>query len=243
MAEEGKGSGPATAASGASEPAGSCGTPAPGLQIKMSRHRPANYRRSLLHIGSAAVALVMVEFVLEPRGMVWVAGFFCAAMWALEAGLRLNDRFYHSSKWIVKLFAHPGEMRKINSATWYATALLILGLTGSRMLAAVAVVILGLGDQAASLIGRRWGSIRLMNNKSLEGFLAFVVAGEAAAVLVLLVWHPAPHWQATATIGAVAALLGAVAELFSQQVDDNLAVPLAAALGAWIAASLLGVPV
>ena len=43
-------------------------------------------------------------------------------------------------------------------------------------------------------------------------------------------------------IAAGAAAFGALAELFSQRVDDNLTVPLAAMVGAVVAASLVGLP-
>jgi dolichol kinase len=43
---------------------------------------------------------------------------------------------------------------------------------------------LGVGDPAAAWVGRRWGTLKILGRKSLQGTLAFV----AAATLVVGIW-------------------------------------------------------
>jgi dolichol kinase len=137
--------------------------------------------------------------------------------------------------------AHPHEHHRVNSATWYATALLVLALTHSKLLCTVGVAVLGFGDPAAAVLGRRFGRVRLVHGRTLEGTLSFV--GVATAVAFLALWLGYPHPVAGALLLALSgALAGGLAELFSLRVDDNLSVPLAAAVAAAGAAWALGLP-
>jgi len=115
---------------------------------------------------------------------------------------------------------------------------LILWFWHSLPLAAAAWGILALGDGMASLVGQALGGPRLPWNpaKGWAGSLAFVVFGTLAAA-VLLAWTARlpldlHAWHAGRTLGVslAAALLCALVESVPTTLDDNLTVPLAAAL-------------
>jgi dolichol kinase len=95
----------------------------------------------------------------------------------------------------------------------------------------VGLAVLGLGDPAAAIVGRTFGRHRLADGRSLEGTAAFVVAGSAAAWLVLTSWHPEVPVAATALAAAGG---GAAGELVARRIDDNLVIPIAAAFAAWV---------
>jgi dolichol kinase len=124
--------------------------------------------------------------------------------------------------------AHPHERHGINSATFYVTALLLLGLFAPQRAAEVGVVVLGLADPAAGLIGRRFGRTRLRANRSLEGTLGFVVVGALAAAGWLALVH-APALPVLAVLAVVAGVSGALTELASTRLDDNFTIPVAVA--------------
>jgi dolichol kinase len=86
----------------------------------------------------------------------------------------------------------------------------------------------------AGLIGRRFGRIKLIHGRSLEGTLSFFVSGFAVSFGLLALIHPSVMISEALVIAAVASLFGAVAELFSLRLDDNLSVPVASALGAML---------
>jgi uncharacterized protein (TIGR00297 family) len=115
---------------------------------------------------------------------------------------------------------------------------LILWFWHSLPLAAAAWGILAVGDGMASLVGQTLGGPRLPWNpaKGWAGSLAFVVFGALAAA-VLLAWTARlpldPHaWHAGRTLGVAIglALVCALVESAPTTLDDNLTVPLAAAL-------------
>ncbi|MFW6031097.1 MAG: diacylglycerol/polyprenol kinase family protein [Myxococcota bacterium] len=206
--------------------------------------RPTNGSRIAFHVTSALGALLLLEVVLTRAGTVWATGLFAGTFWLLEGGralsTRVNDRLMK-----VRFFQriiHPHEHHRVNSATWYATALVLLAVTSPVFASAVGLAVLGLGDPVAGLIGRRYGRTPLGGGRTAEGSAAFVLAGTFGALAVLLLWHAAlPVWMAVG-VASAGGLAGAAAELLSRRVDDNFMVPVAAAAAAWGVAILLGAP-
>jgi dolichol kinase len=203
-------------------------------KVEVPSLRPTNYARNLLHVASAASGILVLE--LAPASWpVAIAGTIAALGWALEIGRRRSERVNRFCMTLFGRTAHPHEAHRINSATWYSSALLALALTGATIPCVVALAVLGLGDPAAAIVGRRLGKTPLVHGRTLEGTLAFFVAGAAAASTLVLSLHPELALGRTLFAAAAAAACGAVAELLCRRVDDNLAIPLAGFAGAFLA--------
>lgn len=127
--------------------------------------------------------------------------------------------------------ARQHEFATINSATWYTTALAVMAFafpTGPHSMIALAV--LGLGDPFAALFGKKYGTHRFSNGKSVQGLCGFILAATFAAILYQLVFLP----DILVCNAVVAAIAGGIAEVISDQIDDNFTIPLAAASASWI---------
>jgi len=204
--------------------------------------RPTNYKRNVFHMASSVLVVGLVESVVStPARMISISAGFLVMAWTLEALRRNRSGLNDFLMGIFGAMAHPHEWHRVNSGTWFITALFLLALTGSIPVGLTAVAVLGFGDPVAALVGRRWGQTRLLHGRTLEGSLAFVAAGALAAMAVLTIWHPEVGVANAAAIALVAALWGAVAELLTRRVDDNLAIPLVAGGAAWAMGSALGV--
>ncbi len=100
--------------------------------------------------------------------------------------------------------------------------------------------ILAFGDGAATLAGRRWGRHRLAWNpdKTVEGLLAFISAGGAAAVF--LAWWTAPAITPPPSLAFIlvapvlAALAAGLVETVPIALDDNISVPASAGAVLWL---------
>ena len=205
--------------------------PVPTLRI-------TNYARNLFHASMAAFTIALIQFFLTPDQQKIAAIGFAAFCWLSELGRTLSRRFTLAYLKVFGPISHTHEQHRVNSATWYGTALACLSVTVSPMAATVGVAVLGVGDPMAALVGRRFGRTRLRGERTLEGSLAFLVSGWLVALLALATFYPEiALWRCFLTAGA-AATLGAAAELFSFRLDDNLTIPLAAALGATLVLSL-----
>ncbi len=211
-------------------------------RIHVPSLRPTNYARNAFHVASAVLCIVLVESVLSPGFMKLAAFSTAMSAWTMEIGKRRSSRVDRITWWVFGKMGHPYERHRINSATWYTSALLLLSLTGSKTVCAVALAVMGLADPAAGLIGRRFGRIKLVHGRSLEGTAAFVVFGTLASLGALHVWHPelGPTLMIGVTLAAV--LPAALAELLAYRIDDNLLVPAAAAAGALVFLLVTGTP-
>jgi dolichol kinase len=197
--------------------------------------RPTNYARNVLHVASASFALAALELAPSWGVAIGIACAFAGVGIALEVGRRLSPRVNDFCMWLFGRTAHPHEAHRVNSATWYAVAVLLMALCQQAVPAAIALVVLGIGDPCAALIGRRWGRVRLVHGRSLEGTLAFVVSGSIAAAGFLALVHPEVGVLGTITMSLVGACAGSIAELFSRRIDDNFSVPLTAFAAAFVA--------
>lgn len=203
-----------------------------GLQLQ-SIHvpslRPTNYRRSLLHVASGAFAVFAIEALPWPV-LTGIAVAWATFAWGCEISRRISPRI---NALLMKVFgpvAHEHESHRVNSATWYATALLLLSLTQQPLWCVAGVAVLGIGDPVAGLVGRRFGRIRLMHGRSLEGTAAFFASSLLVVFALFVAFHGVSVGTALLLAGA-AGLAGAIAELVSLRVDDNFSIPLSAAAG------------
>jgi dolichol kinase len=192
-----------------------------GYDIHVPALRPTNYRRNLLHVCSGFFALTVILGVPSPAWMIAITAVFFLYAWPMEFLRHRHPKINERVMTFYGPIAHPHEKDRINSATWYATALMGLALTGSTVTCAVAVLVLGIGDPAAAIVGRRFGRTKLINGRSLEGSLTFVASAGAVALTALLIFFPELTVAQAVLLAFGGALGGAVAELLSRRVDDN----------------------
>lgn len=215
------------------------GTRLRALRVEAPSLRPRNMARSAFHMGSALVAVGCIT--LAPWAVVQgIALSFFVFSWTLEIGRRYSTFLREVSMKLFGRFIHPHEHVRVNSATWYASALLLIAFAFSPLACALGVAALGFGDPAAAWVGRQWGRTRLRAARSLQGTLAFVAVTFVVASLVLFLAFSDLSFGLKLGLAAVAALTGAVAELFSGRVDDNFAIPTAVAAAVAVVLALVG---
>ena len=134
--------------------------------------------------------------------------------------LRLRDHRFNS--WFMGLFAEfvrRTETNKFNGSTFLCLAFSLVIFFFSRNVAITAMFFLSLGDAAAELGGKNFGRLKIFG-KSLEGTIAFFLVAFLTAFVLFESWQ----------VALLGALAGALVELFSFEVDDNLTVPIGSAL-------------
>jgi dolichol kinase len=203
---------------------------------KASPARPENASRSLFHVASALFALLLLRTMPGRGWLIAASGTLCAMAWVCEISRRIRPEINERMMRFFSRIAHPQERHRVNSSTWYLTALVGLSIFAPLPSAEVAVVVLGLADPAAGFIGRRIGRTKLLQNRSLEGTLGFFAVGTLAALATLALFH-VMTLPAMLLVAAVAAAAGAVAELASSRLDDNFTIPVTVAAAATLAAT------
>lgn len=209
--------------------------PADGLRAQPN-HRPTNYARSLLHFASAGVGFASVALFPSRRTQLVISISFAVYAWSMEIVRRVSPGF---NKRLMRFYgpvAHPHEHFRVNSATWFATALVLLATFSARPGMIAGLAVLGVADPLAALVGRRWGKHQLRAGRSLEGTLAFFLSGIVAAAAGLALVGIAPAGR-TLGFAVAASIAGAMAELWTMKLDDNLTIPLV--VGAVVTAGLM----
>ena len=201
---------------------------------------PTNHGRKVLHVSMGMVSLLLAQHLLDRTGMIAIMVGIAGWAWSMEYLRRDHPALNQKLMAVFGPMAHPHEWHRVNSATWYSTALLVLACFAPLMAASTALVVLAFGDPFAALIGRRFGRVQLYHGRTLEGCCAFVAAGTAATALMFAVYYPQVAPWVALTIAGTASFVGAVTELFSQKIDDNLSVPLAAAAATVVMMLVLG---
>ena len=159
----------------------------------------------------------------------------------MTAAFLLGDvlRLYHAPSFRLykKIFGHmlrthekTPDKKTLNGATWVLISATLCVLIFPKLITITAFTILIISDTVAALYGRRFGT-KKYRGKTLEGATAF---GVSASCVIL--FTP----KLTASVGeyfiaVVAAVIGAVAEVFSFDIiDDNFAIPIAIGSALWL---------
>jgi len=193
-------------------------------------------RRKALHLG--ALVLPLAVLVLG-RASLWLLVPLAALA---VAGDIARVRSAWTRRWLHRWFGslmRPEEVPPlggpvvVNGATAMMVAAALCVALAAPAVAAAAVAMQQVGDAAAALVGRRWGRTRWRGTtKSVEGSAAFLVAALGVGALVAR-WPGADLPPVVILVGALAA---AAAEIPRLRVNDNLVVPLTAALAMSLAA-------
>lgn len=190
--------------------------------------RPTNVRRSLFHVLSGAFALALIRFLPSRAWLAGAALAFALFCWTCEVARRISPKVNARLMRFFAPIARAEEHYRVNSSTWYGTALFLLAAFAPMRAAEIGVIVLAIADPFAGLVGRRFGRTPLLAGRSLEGSLGFLAAGGLAALGWLAVFSGLAGSQMV-MLAFAAAAVGAVAEVVSMRFDDNFTIPVASA--------------
>lgn len=192
---------------------------------------PKEQWRKLLHLVAYTSSLFMM---FESND--WLAASVCCLAFAAVVYpiLHCAERW----KGYADLFnqRHPGEVKKSLLLLFCTHAVLIAlcwGWLGKPYIAVAAILMWGVGDTAAALIGKRYGRHHITlpladSKKTWEGSAAMMLTAFIAGFVSMIITAPAA-WYACLIYAAIAAPVAAYAELISHSGNDTVTVPCAVA--------------
>ena len=194
-------------------------------------------KRKLIHLSS----LWMVAAIITLPRIFEYGRWICSGvlLFCLLTTLISEHDYANGGKYLGKLYGKlfknmlrsevkPGQWIVSGGAPVLMAALL-LNLIFPPLIAAAAMAVMLTGDAAAALIGRKFGKHKIVNGKSLEGALSFIVAGYIFFSIVGIACCATGIFY---LLGAFAVVAGSIVELFTKQIkiDDNFTIPLTVSL-------------
>ncbi|MEO0270666.1 MAG: hypothetical protein ABIM98_06430 [candidate division WOR-3 bacterium] len=113
------------------------------------------------------------------------------------------------------------EQNFFTGATWVCISAFLLTLFFPKKVAVISLLFLSISDNFASIVGKLFGKTKLFKNKTLEGFLAFLIV----SFIITLFFQ-----ELSVKKKIIISLFASFAELFSGNIDDNFTVPLLTAI-------------
>ena len=176
----------------------------------------AFYRKSGLPVETVALALLV----------------FSACSFLVEYSRLKNEKLNQLLMIIMKPIMRESEKNSVSGMPFYALGVSLSLFFFPERIAILSILFLVFADPIASFCGILFGRDKILPNKSLQG----TIAAFSVCYIVTLVYgliHASPSMNLL-VFSIVAGIIGAVSELCSQFVDDNLCIPVISGLGLFI---------
>lgn len=133
-------------------------------------------------------------------------------------------RYVNPSR-VLKIFTKRNE-GSLSGMSYFMLGGLFAVLLFEKDIAVLSLIFLSLGDNLAVIFGKKYGKDKILGSKTLEGSFFFLASSFFGGLIFLQLGLI----QTDFFVIFIGALAGALAELFSMRVDDNLTVPVVAGL-------------
>jgi dolichol kinase len=215
--------------------------PAPVVKSALSATRKdLQLGRRLVHCANGCAIATAYALIFTHQQIVHTFGSIACLVYILDR-LRIHyPELLERAPWINRLLFRAEEEFKESAMTPYAIAILLTLLTFPKTLALIAIYTLAIADPLSALVGITWGHRRVVQNKSVEGSLAFFVATAIIAAVVLRTTTLVAPWP-LAGVAITIGLAGAIFEMLPLRLDDNLTIPLFVGFAGWAVCTLAGI--
>ncbi len=157
---------------------------------------------------------------------------FAIAAFLFEFMRLRNEKMNKLAMMIMKPVMRESERNSVSGLPFYALGVSLALFFFPERIAILAILFLIFADPIASFFGILYGRDKILPNKSLQGTLAaFSVCYLATIVYGLIYIGPSTHLLVFAIL---AGIIGAISEMCSQFVDDNLCIPVISGLGLYL---------
>jgi len=186
-------------------------------------------RRKSIHLCSISIPLL---YCITNKSTIIILGIIFFLIMSLFEYSRFSNgkihiitqSIFHFLRFDINKLIRPHESSNLTGASYLCIATLIILFFYPKNIFIMAFSILAISDSLAALIGIRFGKIKLVGNKTLEGAVTFFIS----AVLVSYVVCIVSKIDISIWIIIISCFATSVAELMAKKinVDDNLLIPL-----------------
>ncbi|WP_096910195.1 diacylglycerol/polyprenol kinase family protein [Halobacteriovorax marinus] len=200
------------------------------INNSMALRSEVHLTRKLWHMGTGLSGLsIYNHFSLESRDMgIYLMALGLAAL--LVEFTRLNVSSFNAIILkVMKPFMRESERNSLSGFPFYALGAAISLLLFEEKIAILSILFLIFADPISSFFGILYGKDKIISNKSLQGCIAgFLVCYILTFAYGSYFYRPGVDLL---VFSVLAGLFGALSELCSIVIDDNLTIPVLSGLG------------
>ena len=182
--------------------------------------------RKLVH--SLSIFIPIIYLFVSKNTMIFVILFFSIMMITIDYYRRYKNFISLYFNALFSKIVRKNENNKPMSATYLIIAALIIIVLVPEQLKFIPILSISycsICDTSAAIFGMKYGKIKIINNKTLEGTLAFVISCIMMNFL-FIVTNIIPYNSSIFIIFIYLPILLSIVELFTKTEYDNLTVPL-----------------
>lgn len=189
--------------------------------------------RKLWHMATGLIGLTIYyrsHLAIESMALILLA--FSACSFAVEYLRLKNEKLNQLLMVLMKPVMRESEKNSVSGMPFYALGVSLSLFFFPERIAILSVLFLIFADPIASFCGILYGRDKILPNKSLQG----TIAAFSVCYIVTLVYglvYASPSMNLL-VFSIFAGVIGAVSELCSQFVDDNLCIPVISGLGLFL---------
>lgn len=189
--------------------------------------------RKLWHMATGLIGLVFYyRSGLSVDSVATTLLLFSACSFTVEYFRLRNEKLNQLLMIFMKPVMRESEKNSVSGMPFYALGVSLSLFFFPERIAVLSVLFLIFADPIASFCGILYGRDKILPNKSLQG----TIAAFSVCYIVTLVYgliHTSPNMNLL-VFSILAGIIGAVSELCSQFVDDNLCIPVISGLGLFL---------
>lgn len=211
-------------------------------QVNMSQFRitsPLRLRtdlhltRKIWHISTGLIGLVAYKKSgISIDSVAYILLAFAVLAFGFELLRLRNEKINQLAMLIMKPVMRESERSSVSGLPFYALGVSLSLFFFPERIAILAVLFLIFADPIASFFGILYGRDKILPNKSLQGTIAAFSVCYIATIAYGLV-YVGPSTQLL-VFAIMAGVIGAISEMCSQFVDDNLCIPVISGLGLYL---------
>lgn len=208
--------------------------------IDLPSRKNLQIARRLFHMANGVTIATLYWVSFTHAQAIHTLGTFACLLYVLEQIRISYPELAGKLMPIMKFIMRAEEQLKESAMVPYAFAVLLSIITFPKPLALIAIYTLAISDPLSAIIGIKYGKRRIVEHKSLEGSLAFLISSFIITFGVLI----ATGGSADIKIFMVSLFLSigiSIFEMLPLKLDDNLTIPLFSGAFAWIICLLFGV--
>lgn len=221
----------------ASSDGDSAGAPS---STKLASRKNLQLARRFFHMGAGVTIASLYWFTFTHQQAVHTLGLIACLLYVMEQVRISYPKFANKFLPMTRFVMRAEEQLKESAMVPYVFAVLLTIITFPKPIALVAIYTLAIADPLSAIVGISFGKTKIVEHKSVEGSLAFLVSTFLIS-LGLFSLTLGGVGVVPITISLLLALLTSAFEMIPLKLDDNLTIPLFTAMTSWVLCALFGV--